>query len=117
MPEMEMGDGAFSGSDVGENTGVVRALDAVDEMLEDEDVLRRDDSSEPKDDARELGVSDRDDGEDEASDVAGLALRCATLACLGVRFGRRAIFLRVVLSFETGVNVAGREDGLRGWEG
>jgi hypothetical protein len=107
IPEMEMGDGAFSGSDIEDSTGVVRVLDAVEEMLEDEYVLRRDDPSELKDDVRELGVSDRDDGEGEASDVAGLAPRCATLVCLGVRFGRRATFLRAALPSNICIKVMG----------
>lgn len=115
MPEMEMGDGTFSGSDVGEKTGVVSVLDAVDELLEGDDDLRRNEPSELNDDARELGVSDRGDREGEASEVTGLAPRCAALWCLGVRFGRRATFLRVALvalPFDGGTNVVGREDGL-----
>lgn len=39
IPETEIGDGALSGSIVGEKFGVVRVLDVVDELLEDEDGL------------------------------------------------------------------------------
>lgn len=80
MPEIEMGDGTFSsGSDVGEKTGVVRVLDAVDELLEDEDGLRKKESSRLKEEVRELGVSDRDDGKGETCEVAGLAPRYVVL--------------------------------------
>lgn len=109
-PEMEMGDGAFSGSDVGESTGVVRGLDAVEELLEDEDGLEINELSELKDEVRELRVNDRED-EDEASEVAGLAPRYVALGSLGVLFERRTTFLRGALLFEIGA-IAGRAAGL-----
>lgn len=89
IPEMEIGDDAFSGSDAGEKMGVVRVLDALEEVLDDDDVLWKDDPSELNDDTREFGESDRE----EASDMAGLVPRYAKGVFLGVRLGRRLNFL------------------------
>jgi hypothetical protein len=79
---------------MGEDTGVTTTLDAGE--LPDE-LLVRDEQSEPKEDFRELEERGGD-GEEATGDSgeAGETPRCATLVPAGVRFGRGAIFLRLV---------------------
>ena len=61
----------------GDNTGVVRGLE--EEELLDEDGRLFAGASELKDEIRDAEEKDRDDGERDASDVAGLTPRCAML--------------------------------------
>lgn len=78
MPATATGDWVCSGSMAGDNSGVVRVLDG-EELLDEEDGRLFVGESEPKDDTREVEEQDRDDGESDASDVAGLTPRCTML--------------------------------------
>jgi hypothetical protein len=60
-----------------DNSGVVRVLD--EELLDEEDGRLCVVESKLKDDTRDVKEQDRDDGESDASDVAGLTPRCAIL--------------------------------------
>lgn len=44
--------------------------------------------------------------------MTGLVSRCATLACLGARFGRRATFLCATPTSSAGAKIVNWEDGV-----
>ena len=77
MPATDTGDRVCSGNIAGDDSGVARVLDDEDELPDEEDGRLFVEESELKDDARDVEEQERDDGDNDVSDVARLTPRCA----------------------------------------